>query len=625
MTLASFQLVEWHPATIKDEYHLARDSARVFRKSVGKLPRNFGRQLAKEFSEKYNQYGTITAFKYLRERTSRALKVLREYPLPKTALYREVDRKEIANNLAAHCYETLKSEQVPGADFESTLLQTDSLKNNSQSYAEQLEAKYYQLAVIAKKYKITPPAISADITESMEVALLRLTCARWWARKFEVQARHMRELMQIAAKRVNQKCPYVSHDGLADYRAKQAAMESFLNAFELVCEETEQVVLLSEMAAKSSADPENRRTELMTRLRGMEELAKEKGHQAYFITWTAPAMLHGSSSKWNYSTPKQTQSYLCGQWAKARAKVARKGLEFSGARVTEPHKDGCPHWHMLVFVSEDQAKELLTILREYATQHEKEEIEGNESIRFDVKKLDPNHPGGGSAVGYIAKYIAKNINAAHVQKEQDNDSDLKLDSAAERVRAWASLWNVRQFQFFGAAKVSVWRELRRLKNPQLIGRLAYIHDAADGGRWAEFQKLCEEQTIELEYETEAQAGDYGDALDRVVGVAFLGVVTLTRLLTWVKQKAGAAAKSAEGMENGSSSWTRVSNCTAQPSKVLTQLLNLGYSEKHAKIIEMGKGITPNGVIHQEIIKRGLGLARKALKLQPKKSKRSLNE
>lgn len=559
MIIQSVQLVVWHPATINDEYQLAKDSARVFRKSVAKLPRNFGRQLAKEFSEKYNQYGVVTAFKYLRERTSRALKVLKDYPLPKKALYRESDRNELANNIANHCYEILKGEKIKESSFESVLTQSDSLNIPEISYSEKLQKKYNELCEVTKKYKVTAPKICPDITESIEVAILRLTCSKWWSRRFEVQARHMRELMQIAAKRVNKKCPYVSYDGLSDYRTKQKQIEEFLNAFELVCEETEQTILLSDMALKSNANPEVRRTELMVRLRGMEELAKEKKQDAYFITWTVPAMLHGSSSKWVYNTPKEAQSYLCSQWAKARAKIARNGLKFAGARVTEPHKDGCPHWHMLIFVDGDNSKQLLSILKEYATEHEKAEIEGKESIRFDVKKIDPLK---GSAVGYIAKYIAKNINAKHVQKENDFDSDLNLENSAERVRAWASLWNVRQFQFFGAAKVSVWRELRRLKNPKLMGRLAYIHDAADSGKWAEFQKLCEGQEIGLEYEVEEMAGEYGDALNRVVGVALHGVITLTRLLSWVKQKvSGEAVKSAEGIENGSSSWTRVNNCT----------------------------------------------------------------
>ena len=60
-------------------------------------------------------------------------------------------------------------------------------------------------------------------------------------------------------------------------------------------------------------------------------------------------------------------------------------------------------------------------------------------------------PAKGTAAGYIAKYVGKNIDGSQ-GGAHDEEGQAMLDGVApacERVDAWASVWGIRQFQGIG--------------------------------------------------------------------------------------------------------------------------------------------------------------------------------
>ncbi|WP_404402966.1 replication endonuclease [Idiomarina seosinensis] len=398
---------------------------------------------------------------------------------------------------------------------------------------------------------VEPPRIETDHEFS---ALLKAIAPQWWERKGNVAARQMREHWEIALGEVKAgKSLYVSKDLLQWSKDQKTANENFLQSLELV-NEAGDVIDLYEMWQKSSAHPDKRRIELMVRIRGLQDLAKADNWGCDFVTWTAPSKYHATSRKYSGATPRQTNNYLCKQWQKCRDKFIRAGIEWFGVRVVEPHQDATPHWHLLTFFPKSQRQQARAIMQKYALQHDAEE-KGARRNRITFEYIDLDSPNGG-AVGYIAKYIAKNINAKNVEFEaSDEDPNTTLKDNAERVAAWASGWKLRQFQFFGCAAVTTYRELRRYSE-NLPEAVRELWDAADLHDWSAFQRLFNEYRPKLIKE-KAPLNDYAEFSERIIGVEVLGFRLLTRVSEWSKR-----AK----RDDSRATWSTVTNYAATKNK-----------------------------------------------------------
>ncbi|MES2688079.1 MAG: replication endonuclease [Pseudomonadota bacterium] len=419
---------------------------------------------------------------------------------------------------------------------------------------------------IAEGYQAKPPI--KTITLAGRIG--RMLDPLWWSRNVRRELLRENEAIEHAAGLVRRRgqC-YVSDHAMKRKKERAAQNRRTLERLEVVNDEG-QSFNLAEIADGSVSNPKLRRSELMTRCRGFEETAAYMGHEAVFLTLTCPSRFHRFNAKgkpndkWNNATPRDGQKFLNETWAKIRAEWKREGHAPYGFRVAEPHHDGCPHWHILLFAPssglgwfvprrlaagrDDAGAGIVGIAGRYACEDSFNEA-GAIKHRFTCERIDLSK---GSATGYIAKYISKNIDGCTELGDGiglDFASGQTASKAAPRVRTWASTWGIRQFQQIGGPSVTVWRELRRLGKdgqPLQLELFEGPRAAADRALWALFWVLQggpeapRTELIKPQYDKET-LGKYGDAVPRVVGVeAPTGEALTTRLHTWTVQRAGLA-------------------------------------------------------------------------------------
>ncbi|OLO03306.1 replication endonuclease [Salinicola socius] len=472
----------------------------------------------------------------------------------------------------------------------------------------------------ARLHGITPP--SPKMKRAAQLA--RLGCDKWWRRKLRrITGRQIEQIMR-EARRVHKRAGIYCSDLTVERRRSQKVRNrALLETIEAI-NQNDQVYTLAELAELGLANPDHRRAELMLRISDTEAEADRLGHVGLFYTITTPSRFHPvlenssrRNPKYDGSTPREAQQHLQKLWAQARASLARDGLGIYGIRVVEPHHDGTPHWHLLVWAQPDHVEAVTETLRSYAEAESPEELFDRfgqrTTARFKLEVIDRKK---GTAAGYVAKYISKNINGEQFARDGVDGDHLdnyghSLSDVAPRIEAWAATWGIRQFQFLGLPSVTVWREVRRLTEQQedelkrweeatqprasISNVLRQIRIAALGGHWDQFVRLMggpntprREQPIKPWSIPAFRTGDKDDDFSHATGEmnrSFVehgrygdeikvpkGLVVkdhkgrtaefLTRLYRWdVRPKRSAAGAGRSGGGEAADPWTCVNNCT----------------------------------------------------------------
>lgn len=558
--------------------YFATKYAKIFKKSGRRRANEFLRKTAKNVLPRFERVMKQYEFKHYASGN---------VPFPfieQLENIAQLDRtviKSLASDIASFMSENYQSatEQYANND-----------PKNEYEARERLDKTYSFIAKLTLQSGTQPPywqqfmhGRKKPTDDQLCAALLRMFDTAWWYRRLKRLCDVKREHLAIAIGQVQKSAfPYVSKTTLHRWVEQKRANWQYLKDFELEDEDGNRSDL-SKMVLGSVANPAVRRCELMARMRGFEDLADEMGCVGEFYTITAPSKYHsayqagGFVTNWMGNDPRATQKYLCSVWQKIRAAYARAGIRVFGFRVVEPHHDGTPHWHMLLFVRPEQVDELRDIFCYYARLEDSEELQSYKALkaRFHVESIDKEK---GSATGYIAKYISKNIDGYAMDDEIDEETGQKAKEMARSVSAWASHHKIRQFQQIGGAPVSVWRELRRMgddveASTGLDVEFAEVHKAADTSNWSEYTKLQggafvrrADLIARLWYEREEKTNAYGEPVDCIKGVYCTLVGNdspiITRVKNWQIVPKLAEATAEAGFDGAiSAPWSSVNNCT----------------------------------------------------------------
>ncbi len=428
----------------------------------------------------------------------------------------------------------------------------------------------------------------------------------WWRRSIRKKVSRVIEHGAIKLGLVTKWRGGYASDGAVKRRGEQLARNEAMLKKTLIRNEAGQIYNLHELASLSVSNRDNRRGELMTRIRGCEEYADSVGHGALFFTLTAPSKFHAVSFGLNGNlrpnphygklegvdtdcSPRGAQIWLRTMWARARSELHRQGVGVYGFRVAEPHHDGTPHWHALFwFKSDAEAAIAEKVIRETWLSEYGDEA-GAVEHRVKCVPIDRTR---GSAAGYIAKYITKNVGADFDIETPGHTR--KSEYTYKRVDAWAATWGIRQFQSVGLPSVTVWRCLRGVDKDQ-ADQARINGDSAATLAWYATQKMgdtkacfrrfmlamggvCQsrgEWALQVAKRVNPSTNGYGEKFEKKTAVGVVarsGAWLVSKRIAWVRVANDVcdapieAPVSVEGLAARSAlaqTWTRFNNCTAR--------------------------------------------------------------
>lgn len=433
---------------------------------------------------------------------------------------------------------------------------------------DEYESRFFRVQILLDSLGLSfRPELIKQKTKSGELeSLVARACCDKWLRR-QLRRRYYSEVESVARDLLlvhKTQDAYCSKHSVSVMAQRKIDTEiALINTVCYMEDDPQTWFTLQELSSKSISNPMVRRAEMFVRLKAFEDIAKESDHVAMFYTVTAPSRFHVYSGDdvnpaWLQAgkpSAMDAHRHLIGVTNAFRKDLDKADIKIYGLRIVEPHHDGTPHNHMLFFV-EPQHKDTVTQLLRHHAMKDSPNEPGAKKYRFKSEQIDFNK---GSAVGYVAKYLSKNIDGANIDTDKDTNLDGKSTSNA--VVSFNRIQGIKQFQFYGGPSVTCWREMRRFReefkedDAVILGNqlsedehfvLETIRRAADNGDFKAFIMAMggvfvrrDQQEVKPVYAKKINVSGlfrqtrYGDEMSAAInGVLFRGRTITTRFNEW---------------------------------------------------------------------------------------------
>lgn len=344
---------------------------------------------------------------------------------------------------------------------------------------------------------------------------LRASDPGWWKRQIQREIRHRTEALWAIVAPTAVK--WVSPDGLTNYRKCQDAQTSWLASH---CIEDQHGIRVG-LDVLAEGREGRRYAELLARTAGIAKLAKDQAMTPALITITCPSRMHATTSagrdqrrrpnpKYDQTSVRESHQWAMSRWAKWRSALKRRGIEVFWCIGVQPHLDGTPHYHAMIWAAESDWAEIRRLAIHYWW-----DCEPDPDASVDRRiRIDPVKGGHGGAVAYLARvvaYVARTVNGPDATE-------------AEHATAWASRHNIRRYRT-SETHSTIWRYLRRRDlDVTPMGNDAIAAQAAARGNpeadrrpdYAEFLRRRQAAGLTVAYVE--QQNQYAETVKRPVGV-----------------------------------------------------------------------------------------------------------
>ena len=351
----------------------------------------------------------------------------------------------------------------------------------------------------------------------------RLFAPAWHRRRIRKHVRRTREhvayILHIVSDR-GEKC--VSDVALNDRRGQLKKQREWGESHEVVSPSGERTAM--SLLMQSTREALLARTWAV--VLGMQEEARLRGLTPMWISLTTPSEFHPApkigQNRWDPTlTPKDAREWLQERWENVRSWLVKDGIKPFGIWVVEPHGDGCPHVHMLLWVEPARKADLTMHFRRYWPTEIGAKI---------VEKED-------SATRQVAYYVWAYLSPALKRTGDDGAGEEikgKGGETSERYDAHAATWGYRRYGFFGLASgtLTAWQKVYKAKELPEGTPFAHAKAHMDEMDWhgalcslGAFGRNKPRRRLEIfakvrEFSTEyvADIDGYGDEVKRLAGV-----------------------------------------------------------------------------------------------------------